>query len=176
MTYLSEPPAAPAAGHAYRDAAIEDAADKMLAALNAAIQQEKQQPTAIRIEDPDVPSWADGTRIGTTPPVDQPGRPSMSSKAVDDSVRMWSFGGMTVLVCGGVALVMAVSDRADPTAIGVFFGGVAVVALAIARLLRRVGQVAPAEVHNHISGPVHVDQRNVQNKNSGVWVKNTNEQ
>ncbi|MCX4707071.1 hypothetical protein [Streptomyces sp. NBC_01373] len=176
MTTLPEPkPTAPAAGQATRDAAIEDAADKMLTALNAAI-QEKRQPTAIRIEDPAIPSWADGARIGTTPPVDQPGRPSMSSKAVDDSVRMWSFGGMTVLVCGGVALVMAVSDRADPTAIGVFFGGIAVVALAIARLLRRAGQVAPAEIHQTYTGPVHVDQRNVLSKTTGIWVKNTNEQ
>ncbi|MEV0556251.1 hypothetical protein AB0I27_22715 [Streptomyces sp. NPDC050597] len=175
MTVLPEPkPTAPAAGQAHRDTAIEDAADKMLAALNAAIQQEKQQPTAIRIEDPSVPSWEDGSRIGTTPPVDQPGRASMSSKAVDDSVRMWSFGGMAVLVCGGVSLVMVASDKADPTAIGVFFGGLAALALAIARLLRRAGQAVPAETHNHISGPVHVDQRETKNKNTGIWVKNNN--
>src|SRR4051794_16053633 len=43
-------------------------------------------PTRVRNEDPAVPSWRDGPRIGTAPPVsDQPGarRPAMSQRAVD---------------------------------------------------------------------------------------------
>jgi hypothetical protein len=112
--------------------------------------------------------------IGTAPPVPQPGRPAMSSKATDDSVRMLCFGGMTLLTCGGVSLVMVASEVADPTVIGVFFGGLAALALAIARLLRRAGEAAPAEIHNHISGPVHVDQRETRTSTRGVWAKTNN--
>ncbi|MCX4232043.1 hypothetical protein [Streptomyces ortus] len=173
MYDLPEPkPTAAAAGQAAPTDADRDTIRRLMAAVD---ELAAEKPTAIRIDDPSVPSWEDGSRIGTTPPVDQPGRSSMSSKAVDDSVRMWSFGGTAVLVCGGVSLVMVASEKADPTVIGVFFGGLAVLALAIARLLRRAGQAAPAETHNHISGDVHVDRREVKNKNTGIWVKNTND-
>ncbi|MFI1485740.1 hypothetical protein [Streptomyces sp. NPDC020747] len=174
MYHLPEPkPTAPAAGQATPTDADRETVRRLFAAVEEIA---ADKPTAIRIEDPSVPSWEDGSRIGGTPAVDQPGRPSMSSKAVDDSVRMWSFGGMSVLVCGGVSLVMVASDAADPTAIGVFFGGLAALALAIARLLRRAGQAVPAETHNHISGDVHVDQSETNQKNRAIWIKNNNPQ
>lgn len=174
MLDLPEPkPTATAAGQATPTEADRETVRRLFAAVE---EISADKPTAIRIEDPTVPSWEDGSCIGTTPPVDQPGRASMSSKAVDDSVRMWSFGGMAVLVCGGVSLVMVASDKADPTVIGVFFGGLAALALAIARLLRRAGQAVPAETHNHINGDVHVDQRETNQKNRAIWIKNNNQQ
>jgi hypothetical protein len=161
MTVLPEPtPTASAAGQATNpltDAIID-------AAIDAAIEKAKHHsttPTAV---------------IGNSPPVEQPGRPGMSSKATDDSVRMICFGGMTLLTCGGVSLVMVTSEVADPTAIGTFFGGLAVLALTVARLLRRAGEAAPPEINQTYTGPIYQDQRNVQNKNNGVWVKNTNQQ
>jgi hypothetical protein len=113
--------------------------------------------------------------IGNTPAVAQPGRPPMSSKAQDDSVRMLCFGGMTLLTCGGIALVLVASERADPTAVGVFFGGLAVIALALARLLRRAKETveaAPPEIHNHIAGNVYEDKRDVRTKTNAVWARN----
>lgn len=151
MNHLPEPPAAPAAGQATNP--LSDAV--IAAAIDNAIHEAR--------------------RHGTAPPARKPERPAMSQKATDDSVRMICFGGMTILTCGGISLVMVASEAADPTAIGVFFGGLAVLALAVARLLRRAGEATPTEIHNHISGPVHVDQRNVKNKNIGAWVKNTNQ-
>jgi hypothetical protein len=114
-------------------------------------------------------------RLDTSPAEQRPSRPAMSSKATDDSVRMIAFGGMVLMVCAGGGIVMVASDFADPTVIGVSLGGLAVLALAISRLLGRARGVLPDEHHHHYSGPVYQDQRNVQNKNSGVWVKNTNE-
>ena len=115
-------------------------------------------------------------RGSTTPPARKPERPAMSPKATDDSVRMLCFGGMTLLTCGGVSLVMVASEVADPTAIGMFFGGGAILALAIARLLRRAGQAVPPEIHNHFTGTVHVDQRHTHTENKGVWARTNNQQ
>ncbi|HEY9371887.1 hypothetical protein [Streptomyces sp.] len=102
-------------------------------------------------------------RDSTTPPAQKPERPAMSSKATDDSVRMLCFGGMALLTCGGISLVMVTSEFADPKAIGVFFAGLAAVALAAARLLRRAGEAAPTEIHQTYTGPIrqetNVDQR-----------------
>jgi hypothetical protein len=161
MTVLPEPtPTAPAAGQApnlLSDSVIS-------AAVDNAIEKAKQQGTSPQ------------ALIGTTPPVEQPGRPAMSGKAVDDTVRIIAFGGTSFLVCGGVALVMVASDVADPAAIGTFFGGLAVLALAIARLLRRAGQAAPAEIHQHYTGTVYQDQRHTHSSTRGVWAKTNNQQ
>jgi hypothetical protein len=152
MYDLPEPkPTAPAAGQATNplaDAVIQ-------AAIDNAIHEARRLDTA---------------------PARKPERPAMSSKATDDSVRMLCFGGMTLLTCGGVSLVMVASEAADPTAIGMFFGGGAVLALAIARLLRRAGQVVPPEIHNHYSGTVHQDQRHTHTSTRGVWVNTNNQQ
>jgi hypothetical protein len=115
-------------------------------------------------------------RHGTAPTPQKPERPAMSQKATDDSVRMIAFGGMSLMVCAGGGIVMVASDFADPTVIGVSLGGLTVLVLAIGRLLGRAKGVMPDEIHQTYTGPVYQDQRNVQNKNTGVWVKNTNEQ
>lgn len=114
-------------------------------------------------------------RHGTAPAAQKPERPAMSQKATDDSVRMIAFGGMSLMVCAGGGIVMIASDFADPTVIGVSLGGLTALALAVARLLGRAKAVLPDEHHHHYDGPVYQDQRNVENKNTGVWVKNTNE-
>jgi hypothetical protein len=102
-------------------------------------------------------------RLDTSPAEQQPSRPAMSSKATDDSVRMIAFGGMSLMVCAGGGIVMIASDFADPTVIGVSLGGLAVLALALARLVRRAGEAAPTEIHQTYTGNVyqenHVDQR-----------------
>ena len=152
MTVRPEPtPAAPAAGH---DNALTDAVIR--AAVDNAIHEAR--------------------RHDTTPAARKPERPAMSQKATDDSVRMIAFGGMSLMVCAGGGIVMVASDYANPTVIGVSLGGLTAVALAVARLLRRAGEAAPTEIHQHYSGPVYQDQRKVENKNIGAWVKNTNQQ
>ena len=152
---------------------INDQAQKLIDAVEQAL----LTPTSVRIDHPDVPSWRDGARIGNAPPVEQPGRPAMSRKATDDSVRMIAFGGMTLMMCAGGGIVMVASDFADPTVIGMIVAAPAALAvpiLAIARLIRRAGEATPPEHHHHYSGPVHQDQRNVKSKTIGLSAKTTN--
>lgn len=112
--------------------------------------------------------------IGSAPPVPQPGRPPMSSKATDDCVRMLAFGGTTLMVSAGAGLVMVTSEFADPTVIGMICAAPAAIAvpiLALARLVRRAGEAVPAEHHHHYTGPVH--QQTV-NSHTRLWGKTTN--
>lgn len=167
-------PTAPAAGQTTPTQADRDTIRRLMAAVD-----EIEQPTSVRVDDPTVPSWRDGARIGTAPPVPQPGRPPMSQGATDASALMLSGGVASVLVGGAVSLVMFTSGHADPVVCGIVFGSPAALALAASRLLKRAKQVAeaaPPEIHNHYNGPVHQDQRTTQSRNTGVWVKNDNRQ
>jgi hypothetical protein len=153
MYDLPEPPAATAAGQAANP--LTDAVIK--AAVDNAIHESR--------------------RDSTTPPARKPERPAMSSKATDDSVRMIAFGGMFLMVSAGGGIIMVASDFADPTVIGMICAAPAVLALPILALARLARRAKPEpEIHHHYTGPVHQDQRNVENKNTGVWVKNTNQQ
>ena len=96
----------------------------------------------------------------------------MSQRAVDDSVRMISFGGMTLLVSAGAGIVMVASDFADPTVIGMICAAPAALAipiLAVARLMR-AARPEP-ETHIHHNGPVHIDQRDQSSHTRGIWAK-----
>jgi hypothetical protein len=118
-------------------------------------------------------------RESTSPPAPRREVSAMSAHTTEIA-RTVMFCSLATVPPGLVAVaVMVASEHANPTVIGMICAAPAAVAvpiLAVARLIRRVGQATPAEIHQHISGPVRVDQRNVQNKNTGVWVKNTNEQ
>lgn len=166
MLDLPEPtPTATAAGQD-RNALIDQRADQFLAAINDVAATRYRDDRAV-------------PKIGTAPPVAQPGRPPMSQGATDASALMLSGGVASVLVGSAVSLVMVTSGHADPVVCGIVFGSPAVLALAASRLLKRARQVveaAPAEVHNHYNGPVHQDQSHTQSRNTGVWVKNDNRQ
>ncbi|MEU0818920.1 hypothetical protein [Streptomyces mirabilis] len=162
MTVLPEPkPTAPAAGQAHLD----DQARQLLAAVEEAM----RTPTSYR-DDAPVPL------IGTTPPVAQPGRPPMSQKATDVSALMLS-GGLASLPLGVAAsLVLWASGHADPTVIAVICAAPTTLIFALSRLVKRAKEAAPDEIHNHYSGPVYQDQRNVHTSTRGVWAKTNNQQ
>lgn len=171
MYQLPEPPAAPAAGQSTPTEADRDQVRRLMAALDE-ISTEK--PTAIRVEDPDVPSWEDGSRIGTAPPVPQPGIPPMSQQATDIG-RAAMYCGLATVPPGLIAIgIMIASEHADATVIGMICAAPAALALAIARLLRRAGQAAPPEVHQHYNGPV--TQTTTHTETRGVWAKTDNRQ
>lgn len=151
-------------------------AKKLANAVEEALAGEMR--TSVRIDAPDVPSWKDGARIGTAPPVAQPGRAAMSSGAVDYCARVLSTGVATALFSGSVALVMAASQVADPVVCGIVFGapiGLAVPIAALSSLVGRAKQVveaAPPEIHQHYSGPVH--HQHVHNQTRGLGRSTTN--
>ncbi|MFF7795557.1 hypothetical protein [Streptomyces sp. NPDC007991] len=147
--------------------------------IAAAVDAVYEKPTSYN--NPDLPSWQDGTRIGTTPPVDQPGRAAMSGKAVDDTARM--IGGGFLLLCAGGAVsgVMHFSSQADPTVIGLMAAvpaSLAVPILALSRLVKRAKQVAeaaPPVIHQHYNGTVHQDQRQAHTKTVAVLANTRNQ-
>ncbi|WP_329456760.1 hypothetical protein [Streptomyces sp. NBC_01497] len=122
-------------------------------------------PTAYRDDTP-VPTHGEAT------PVAQPGRPPMTQGATDASVLMLTGGAATSMVGGTAAVVMYVSQFANPVVCAVVFGAPAALVLALGRLAKRA-RPAP-DVHHHYDGPVYQDQRNVHSTTRGVWAKTTN--
>ncbi|WP_328680627.1 hypothetical protein [Streptomyces sp. NBC_00343] len=111
---------------------------------------------------------------GDAPPVAQPGRPPMSQGATDASVLMLAGATSTAVVGGTAAVLMYVSQFADPLVCGLVFGAPTALVLALARLLK--GAKPAPDVHHHYDGPVYQDQRNIHTRTTGVWAKTNNEQ
>ncbi|MEU4999408.1 hypothetical protein [Streptomyces sp. NPDC021622] len=124
------------------------------------------RPTAYRDDTP-LPAHGDA------PAVVQPGRPPMSQGATDASVLLLAGGTTTVMVGGTAAVLMYVSQFADPIVCGLVFGAPTALVLALARLAKRA-KPAP-DIHHHYQGPVHQDRRTVHSRTTGVWARNTNQ-
>ncbi|MFI6550245.1 hypothetical protein ACIBO9_44095 [Streptomyces prunicolor] len=138
------------------------------AAVEAArIIADAYRPTAYRDDTP-VPARGD------TPPVAQPGRPPMSQGATDASVLMLAGATSTAVVGGTAAVLMYISQYADPLVCGLVFGAPTALVLALARLLK--GAKPAPDIHQHYEGPVYQDQRNIHTRTTGVWAKTNNEQ
>ncbi|MGW0948542.1 hypothetical protein ACWD4O_39130 [Streptomyces sp. NPDC002623] len=169
------PPTATQAGQPLLNPADQSQIDRIADAFNQAIDQATSAPTAYKDPTP-VPA------IGTAPPVPQPGRPPMSQRAVDINTTMLSAGVTSVLVSGGVSLVLWASGHADPTVVGLIVAIPPVCAIpivAIASVLKRAKQVvqsAPAEHHHHHYNGAHVhqDHRSTHTETRGVWAKTNN--
>jgi len=160
MSVLPEPtPTAPAAGQTH----LNDQAQQLLAAIEDAM----QPPTSYRDDTPT-------PLVGTTPPVAQPGRPPMSQGATDASVLMLAGGAATSMVGLTTAVVMYVSQYADPVVCAVVFGAPTTLVLALSRLVKRAKNAMPDEHHHHYNGTVYQDQRNVHSSTRGVWAKTNN--
>ncbi|MFI2757405.1 hypothetical protein ACH5A3_00795 [Streptomyces echinatus] len=125
------------------------------------------QPTAYRDTTP-VPAH------GHTPPVTQPGRPPMSQSATDASVLMLTSGATTAMVGGTAAVLMYVSQYADPLVCGLVFGAPTALVLALARLAKRA-RPAP-DIHQHYEGPVYQEQHHTHTTTRGVWAKTNTHQ
>ena len=141
--------------------------DRIANAFSAAL-EEVDKPTMVRVADPSIPTWQDGPRIGTTPPVVQEhagSRPPMSQRAVDASTLMLSGSVAYAVFAGSTSVILWASHWADPKVIALLCAAppaIAVPILAACALLKRARQVvaaAPAEIHQHYSGHVHQDNR-----------------
>lgn len=162
MTVLPEPkPTALAAGQAH----LNDQAAKLLAAVEEAM----HAPTSYRDDTP-VP------RIGTAPPVQQPGRAAMSERAVDDTARMLGASVLIAVTGGSGTALLWASGHANPTVVALVFGAPTALALAIGRVMRRGKEATPPEVHNHYSGDVYQQHSETHTSTRGVWAKTNNQQ
>lgn len=170
MSALSEPnPTAPAAGQA--TPAERETIRRLIAAVD-----EVETPT--RYDNPDLPSHKEGSRIGDTPPVQQPGRASMSQRAVDLNTTLISVSVVIGMTGAAATGVLWASGHANPTVIGWICSCVVAVpavlvlpVLALKGLMKSVKEVveaAPPEVHNHYNGTVHQDQRQTRTTSVGI--------
>lgn len=147
--------------------AVDVQADRLIAAVNEAI----TAPTRYRDETP-VPA------IGTAPPVLQPGRTPMSQRATDASVLMLSAGAASIPFGGMTALVIYALGQANPISLAVAAGaplGLTLPILALSSLVKRAKetvQAAPPVIHQHYTGTVVQDQRQVNTTTHGI-VANT---
>lgn len=162
MYDLPEPPAT--TGQADRNTLINQRADQLLAAINAAVEREKQPPTSVRVEDPAIPSFKDGPRVGDTPHVDQPGRPSMSPGATDASVMMIAGGFLSVCLGAAISGVLYFSHGANETVVITLCAAPPAAFLSFGALVKKVKKAAVPDVHNHVHNApeyheTRIDQR-----------------
>ena len=139
---------------------------KLAAAVEEALAE--ALPTSYRDNSP-LPAY------GPTPPVPQPGarRPPMSQRATDASALMLSAGVASLPIGGMTSLVLYTLGHTDPVSLAIGAGAPASLAipiLALARLVRRAGEAAPAEIHQTYTGPVHQETRITHTR--AVWSKN----
>ena len=131
------------------------AADRETAAkLAAAVEAAMPTPTLYRDDTP-LPV------TGTAPPVAQPGVPPMSQRTTD-TLRAVMFASVATVPPGLIAIgILVASEHANPTVIGMICAAPAVIALALARLVRSAGKAVPPVVHQHYTGTVNQHTKNV---------------
>ena len=173
MTVLPEPPTAPAAGQAAPTAADRDRIRRLMAAVD---EISAEQPTTVRVVDPAIPSFEDGPRVGTTPPVPQPDSRIAPQWAVGVAVASIGVGaGATGLGCAawlafkGLAMVSVPGLERFAWIIIAPFAGLAMAATAIGGLISRAKRSATPEIHHH-TGPEYHEHHTDQRK--AVWQKN----
>lgn len=130
------------------------------------------RPTAVRVDDPSIPSWKDGPRIGDAPPVGQKDSRIVPEWALGLAVGSIGVGAGSIglgcafwLACKGLAL--AIDSLASVTLAGVLtvaapFAGLAMAATAIGGAINKAKQAALPDVHVHNGTEYHehhTDQR-----------------
>lgn len=117
-------------------------------------------------------------RDSMSPPKLRPDVPAMSARTAEIT-RAVMYCSLATVPPGLIAVaVMVASEHANPTVIGMFCAAPAVIAvpiLAVARLVRRAGEAAPPEIHQHYTGHVYQDQRSIHTETRGVWAKTVNQ-
>jgi hypothetical protein len=102
------------------------------------------------------------------------------SQRTTETARAVMFCSLATVPPGLIAVAaMVASEHANPTVIGMICAAPAAIAvpiLALARLIRRAGQVAPAEIHQTYTGTVYQDRRTVHTKTTGLIARTNNQQ
>jgi hypothetical protein len=157
-----------------------DADRERIRRLMAAVDEIRtDQPTRIRIEDPAIPSYTDGPRVGATPPVPQPDSRIAPAWALGIAVASIGVGAGSIglgcavwLACQGLSSVihsLSTVTLAGVLTVAIPFAGLATLATAIGGAISKAKQAATPEVHHH-NGPEYHDTRIDQRR--AVWQKN----
>ncbi|WP_428956200.1 hypothetical protein [Streptomyces sp. cg35] len=109
-------------------------------------------------------------KIGQAPPAEQPGRPPMSQKAVDDSARMLSASVLTVALGGAISGVLYVSVKADPVVVGLIAATPPAALLSLRSLTKSIKRLVPDQHHHHYEAPVTQDNRQDHSRNKAFGI------
>jgi hypothetical protein len=141
------------------------------------------QPTAVRIEDPAIPSYKDGPRVGTTPPVPQPDSRLVPAWALGVAVASIGVGAGSIglgcavwLACKGLSSVihsLSSVTLAGVLAVAVPFAGATMLATAIGGAISKFKKAAVPEVHHH-NGPEYHEHNTTTTNTRAVWAKTIN--
>lgn len=170
MPVLPEPtPTAPAAGQAIPTDADRDSIRRLFAALDEVA---AEQPTAVRVEDPSIPSFKDGPRVGDAPPVRQPDHRIVPAWALGIAVASIGVGaGVTGIGCGAWLVLrgLAAVTLNSVLMVTLPFAGLAMVVTAIGGALKSMGDT---HVTNNYNGPVRQENRTTNSRS--IWNKTIN--
>jgi hypothetical protein len=139
------------------------------------------QPTKVVIEDPAIPSYKDGPRVGNTPPVAQPDSRLVPAWALGVAVGSVGVGAGSIglgcavwLACKGLSSVihsLSSVTLAGVLTVAIPFAGATMLATAIGGAISKAKRAATPEIHHH-NGPEYHETR-VDNRKS-VWSKTIN--
>jgi len=178
MLDLPEPkPTATAAGQATPTATDRDTIRRLVAAID-----EIEQPTSVRVDDPAVPSWHEGPRIGATPPVAQPDSRIVPAWALGIAVGSIGVGAGSIglgcavwLACKGLSSVihsLSTVTLAGVLTVAIPFAGLAMIVTAVGGAISKAKRAVVPDVHHH-TGPEYHEHHTTNTR--AVWVKNINQ-
>ncbi|MER5903000.1 hypothetical protein ABT150_23325 [Streptomyces mirabilis] len=154
---------------------------KLANAVEEALAEEMR--TSYRSDNPDLPAWRDGSRIGTAPPVPQPDSRIVPAWALGLAVGSIGVGAGSIglgcavwLACKGLSSVihsLSTVTLAGVLTVAIPFAGLAMAATAIGGAISKA-RTAITVVNNH--GPVHVDRREIRSKTIALAAKTNNQQ
>jgi hypothetical protein len=172
---LPEPPAA-TTGQAVPTDADRETVRRLVAAVDeigAAL------PKSVRVDDPAIPSWQDGPRIGAAPPVPQPDSRIVPAWALGIAVASIGVGagvtgiGCAVwLACKGLSSVihsLSTVTLAGVLTVAIPFAGLAMVVTAIGGAISKARSV---NVTNIRTGPTYEEHHTTNTR--AVWNKTVN--
>ena len=139
------------------------------------------KPTAVRIEDPAIPTYQDGPRVGDAPPVPQPDSRIVPPWALGLAVGSVGVGAGSVglgcavwLACKGLSSVihsLSTVTLAGVLTVAIPFAGLATLATAIGGAISKTKKAAALEVHHH-NGPEYHEHTTTNTR--AVWSKTIN--
>jgi len=139
------------------------------------------RPTAVRITDPNIPSYKDGPRVGDTPPVPQPDSRLVPQWALGVAVASIGVGAGTTglgcavwLACKGLSSVihsLSTVTLAGVLTVAIPFAGATMLATAIGGAISNTRRAVTPEIHHH-NGPEYHEHRTTSSRS--IWNKNVN--
>ena len=181
MLDLPEPtPTATAAGQATPTTTDRETIRRLFAALD---EIGTDKPTSVRVDDESIPSFKDGPRVGTTPPVAQPDSRVVPAWALGLAVGSIGVGGGSIglgcavwLACKGLSSVihsLSTVTLAGVLTVAIPFAGFAMIVTAVGGAISKAKRAVVPDVHHH-NGTEYHEHRTTNTR--AVWNKTINKQ